>query len=158
MRIYEESKLEYLEELYKVLNSKEEAGANGGWVEHKLSNNNSKVIVAYLNLRDQKHSWRKPRDYNGPRMSGYLCQEEILAILNKVNRNCTHGPSIPPNWNVRVWTQFQARCRGNLVRHKIFTMLRHYYDNEHKVVKIQAYWKGRVQRKKYGQFLQQKVS
>ena len=157
-RIYEESKLEYLEELYKVLNSKEESGANGIWVEHKLSNNNGKVIVAYLNLRDQKHSWRKPRDYNGARMSGYLGQEEIIKILNNVNCNCTHGPPLPPNWDARVWTQFQARCRGNLVRHKIFTMLRHYYDNEQKVVKIQAYWKGRAQRKKYHQLLQQKVS
>jgi Ras GTPase-activating-like protein IQGAP2/3 len=157
-RIYEESKLKYLEELNKVLSGKEESGANGVWVEHKLTNNNGKVIIAYLNLRDQKHSWRKPRDYNGPRMSGYLGQDEILTILNNVNSNCTHNPSLPPNWDARVWTQFQARCRGNLVRHKIFTMLRHYYDNEQKIVKIQAYWKGRSQRQKYHQILLEKVS
>ena len=156
--IYEDRKMEYTGQLYQVLSSKEASGASGVWVEHKLLNSDGKVTTVHLNLKDQKHSWRKPRDYNGPRMSVYLCQEEILCVLKNVGSNVTDGASLPGNFDIQIWTKFQARCRGNLVRQRIFTMLRHYYDNEKKVVKVQAYLKGKVQRKKYLIMLHQKVS
>ena len=150
--ICEERKVEYMEELFKLLNAKEDSGASGVWVEHKLISVDRKVPPVYLNLKDQKHAWRKPRDYTGSRMSSYLCQDEIMTALQHVNQHST-----PVNFDIRRWTEFQARCRGNLVRNKIFTMLRHYYDNEHQIVKIQAFWKGKVQRAKYKKVLKQKV-
>ena len=152
--ISKNKKSEYAKELYKIINSKEESGASGSWVEHKLMNTDGSVTIAYLDLKEQKHAWRKPRDYHGPRLSAYLGQEDLLSILKRVNSIWTRGSSLPSNFDLRIWTQFQARCRGNLVRRNMFTMLRHYYDNEQKIMKIQAYWKGKVQRKKYLQMLQ----
>ena len=157
LNLFEERKVEYMEQLYKLLNAKEDSGASDIWVEHILLSVDKKLPKVYLNLRDQKHAWRKPRDFTGARMSAYLSQDEIMTTLQHVNENWKHGTSVPPNFNVHRWTQFQARCRGNLVRNKIFTMLRHYYDNEQQIVKIQAFWKGKIQQKKYKNLLRQKV-
>ena len=55
-----------------------------------------------------------------------------------------------------VLTQFQARCRGTIVRRKLFTMLQHYYEREDSIIKIQAYWKGKMQRRKFRQLVKDK--
>ena len=154
--LYDDRKLEYTDELYKIANLKEESGANGAWVEHKLSNNGHNVTVLYLNLKDHKHAWKKPREYNGPRMSSYVGQEEIIFTLNRINQRA-YGTILPPNFDMQVWTKFQARCRGNLVRRKLFKMLHHYYENEQKIVIIQAYWRGKLQRNKISKMMQGKV-
>ena len=92
--ISKNKKSEYAKELYKILNSKEESGASGSWVEHKLMNTDGSVTIAYLDLKEQKHAWRKPRDYHGLRLSAYLGQEDLLSILKRVNSIWTRGSSL----------------------------------------------------------------
>ena len=45
--------------------------------------------------------------------------------------------------------QLQSRARGFLVRQRLFGMLQNYYENESKVTKIQAIWRGRQVRRRY---------
>jgi len=50
----------------------------------------------------------------------------------------------------------QARCRGWLVRSKVFAMLDWYYRHEASLVKVQAVWRGRQVRRRLAKLLQER--
>ena len=87
-------------------------------------------------------SWRTPSEYR--LKSQYVNVAEIDAIIAKVNddvddRHKFEGKIV----------KLQARVRGFLVRQRLFTMLQNYYENEEKITKVQAFWRGRQVRKLY---------
>ena len=97
----------------------------------------------YLNLRDHVQAWRTPSDYK--LRSYFLTAEEIAQILHEVNSEMNGRHKFESNV-----VKLQARIRGFLVRQRLFSMLQHYYENERKIAKIQALWKGRKIRQIYG--------
>lgn len=97
----------------------------------------------YLNLRDHVQAWRTPSDYK--LRSFFLTAEEIAQVLHDVNSEMNGRHKFESNV-----VRLQARIRGFLVRQRLFSMLQHYYENERKIAKIQALWKGRKVRQIYG--------
>lgn len=132
--------------MLKLLRLREDCGAYGVWVEHKLSDGNH----VYLNLKEPNHSWRKPRDFCSPNLSCYLGTDDVVSALRSVN---DRDGKISQELVIKL----QAKCRGYLVRKRLFTMLQHYYEKEDRVIKVQAFWRGRQQRRKYQQLLKERA-
>merc|ERR1719342_1426806 len=57
---------------------------------------------------------------------------------------------------VQLMVKLQARCRGWLVRSKVFAMLDWYYRHEASLVKVQAVWRGRQVRRRLAKLLQER--
>ena len=128
----------YQDELSALVKKKERYTCP--WVVHRIRDGDK----VYLNLQEHSYSWRTPGSYTGK--SGYISASDIDDILAKIEGEDDLG---------NLMARFQARARGYLVRQALFTMLEHYYKHEAAVVKVQAIWRGRVVRKKFGDRLKE---
>ena len=127
----------YQKELERLASGKE--SFRNPWVVHTL-NDGDKV---YLNLQDHSIAWRTPSDYR--LKCQYISVPEIDEVIADVNEEVDERHKI----EVSI-VRLQARARGFLVRQRLFGMLQHYYENEANIIKIQALWRGRRVRRRYG--------
>lgn len=95
-----------------------------------------------MNLRDHLHAWRTPGDYR--LKSQFLSTSDIDSVIDNVNTEIDGRHKL-----VSIIVRLQARSRGYLIRQRLFSMLQHYYENESKIIKIQAIWRGKKSRELY---------
>ena len=114
---------EYCAAMRQALEGK--ASLRTDWVKHHLTEGDT----VYLDLKNHRHSWSKPRNYLGDKQSSFLSVQEIEECINQVHNTQHHIKAFEKAHSVRL----QALCRGYLVRQKLFAMLQHYYEREAKV-------------------------
>ena len=136
-------KSDYLRALLQVQEMKSNCQCD--WIQHKLSEGDE----VYLDLKNHRHLWKKPREYSGEKQSVFISTSEIEFCVHEVNLERMNEKVVAKNM-----VRFQALCRGYLVRQQLFNMLEHYYKNESLVVKIQSLWRGRQQRRKFRKLVQ----
>ena len=137
---------EYCAAMRQALEGK--ASLRTDWVKHHLTEGDT----VYLDLKNHRHSWSKPRNYLGDKQSSFLSVQEIEECINQVHNTQHHIKVFEKAHAVRL----QALCRGYLVRQKLFAMLQHYYEREAKVIKAQSYVRGRLARKRCRKMLAEK--
>jgi len=149
---------DYLRALKRVLELKNQndvsmntttPSGDGDWVEHRLSEGD----LVYLDLKNHRHSWVKPRGYSGQGRSSFICSAEVEFCVHEVNNAKMAEKAIG-----KQMPRLQALCRGYLVRKNLFAMLQHYYEREHLVIKVQSYWRARRARKKFREVVQAQMN
>ncbi|KAI4496958.1 hypothetical protein M0802_007906 [Mischocyttarus mexicanus] len=99
----------------------------------------SESIEAYLNIKERTVGWDIPADLSE---THYLTDNDINYILNNIAVEDAHKYLM---FKKCVVIRLQARIRGYLLRKKY--KLNNVYIN--KIIKIQAWWRGILQRKRY---------
>lgn len=125
----------YQEELAALAEIK--SNEKSPWIVHNLSGGDK----VYLNLREHSYAWRTPSDY---RLRSPFLSSSDIDVVSKVNSEADGRLKFEASL-----VKLQARVRGYLVRQRLFSMLQHYYENEDKIAKIQALWRGRKVRARY---------
>ena len=112
------------------------------WVEVDLRDGTS----AWVEIDGGRRSWLRPSAARGK------CRVLSVAEVREGVEKVTGGREEAAK--VQLMVKLQARCRGWLVRSKVFAMLEWYYKHETALVKVQAMWRGRQVRKRLAEQFQ----
>ena len=112
------------------------------WVEVDLRDGTS----AWVEIDGGRRSWLRPSAARGK------CRVLSVAEVREAVEKVTGGREEAAK--VQLMVKLQARCRGWLVRSKVFAMLEWYYKHETALVKVQAMWRGRQVRKRLAEQFQ----
>ncbi|XP_032684173.1 ras GTPase-activating-like protein IQGAP1 isoform X1 [Odontomachus brunneus] len=109
---------------------------------------------AYIDVEKNVYTWDRPTDIME---SYYITREDVKEIIKSIDvaskkRQKWHENRILEE----IITRFQACIRGYLLRKKIHEIRSQFKKNLKKVVMIQAWWRGVMQRKRYLKFLERK--
>ncbi|XP_078048629.1 ras GTPase-activating-like protein IQGAP1 [Augochlora pura] len=103
---------------------------------------------SYLDLQKYNYTWDCPKNMSE---TYYINMEDIKRIVKstttKEHEMCKINKQI---------IRLQAHIRGYLLRKRISDRFSYFYANVHKIVEIQSWWRGLIQRKKYIQMLKDK--
>ncbi|KAK0081320.1 hypothetical protein PV325_012392 [Microctonus aethiopoides] len=107
--------------------------------------------VAFLDLSTCRYTWDCQEKLSE---SHFITKDDIIEIVKSVTID---------DYNLRIskidvnsLIEFQAMARGYLLRKKISERLTHFYNNVDKIIKIQAWWRGVLQRNFYIEMMQAK--
>ncbi|CAL7946505.1 unnamed protein product [Xylocopa violacea] len=103
---------------------------------------------SYLDLQKYSYTWDCPKNMSE---TFYISMEDIKRIIKSITTRENEEHKIN-KWIIRL----QAYIRGYLLRKKISDRFTYLYDNVDKIVRIQAWWRSIVQRKKYTKLLEEK--
>jgi len=131
---------EYLRELISVKTSRR---GSHSWVSVELSDSS----IVWVEVEGGRHSWMEP---NIRGEAGVLSVSDIRQALGGVSGINSHN-------FIKSLVAFQARARGTLTRSKIFSMLDWYYKREGDIIKVQALWRGRRDRRRLSEIVTMKV-
>ncbi|EFN88876.1 Ras GTPase-activating-like protein IQGAP1 [Harpegnathos saltator] len=109
---------------------------------------------AYIDVDNGGYTWDQPTDIME---SCYITREDVKEIIESIGvtskeREEFHESRIFEEIIIR----FQAYIRGYLLRRKIHEIRSQFKKNVRKVITIQAWWRGVMQRKRYLKFLEKK--
>ncbi|XP_054010124.1 ras GTPase-activating-like protein IQGAP1, partial [Hylaeus anthracinus] len=102
---------------------------------------------SYLDLQKYNYTWDCPKNMSE---TYYINMEDIKRVV----RNSTvkeHEHKL----NKQI-IRLQACIRGYLLRKRISDRLTYFYENANKIIQIQSWWRGIVQRKRYLKLLEEK--
>ncbi|XP_076391557.1 ras GTPase-activating-like protein IQGAP1 isoform X1 [Megachile rotundata] len=100
---------------------------------------------SYLDLKKYNYTWDCPKNISE---TYYINMEDIKEIIKSTTAREHEEHKI----SKRI-VRLQACIRGYLLRKKISVRFAYFYDNVDKVIKIQAWWRGILQRKRYAKLL-----
>ncbi|XP_031839391.1 ras GTPase-activating-like protein IQGAP1 [Nomia melanderi] len=103
---------------------------------------------SYLDLQEYNYTWDCPKNMSD---SYYINMEDIKKVI----KNTTTREHEMLKINKQI-IHLQAHIRGYLLRKRISDRFAYLYANMDKIVQIQSWWKGLVQRKKYARLLEEK--
>lgn len=106
---------------------------------------------SFLDLDKLIYTWDRPPNITD---THYVTKDDIEDIIKTVSAEKYDFSFDDIDNNIIV--NFQASARGYLLRKKISDSLTHYHENVDKIVKIQAWWRGVLQRNIYVKILQEK--
>ena len=132
---------EYLSSLQRLAMKKSKGHS---WVEVDLRDGTS----AWVEIDGGRRSWQRPNASLG--RCHVLGVPEVRDCVEKVTGGREEAAM------VQTMVKLQARCRGWLVRSKVFAMLDWYYRHEASLVKVQAVWRGRQVRRRLAKLLQER--
>ena len=119
---------DYLNLLYE---RKSRCGGHHSWVSVQLDGGRT----VWIEIEGGRHSWTQPNIRGQP--PNVLSVEDIRAAIGALSHQF-----------VSAVIKFQAASRGYLVRKQLYDRLAWYYSKEADIVKIQAMWRGRVERRR----------
>ncbi|XP_033341426.2 ras GTPase-activating-like protein IQGAP1 [Megalopta genalis] len=122
----------------------------------KGENNNCSLVrfitpkgnESYLDLQKYNYTWDCPKNISE---THYINMEDIKRIV----RSTTIREHDMYKINEQI-IRLQAHIRGYLIRKRISDRLAYFRGNMHKIVEIQSWWRGLIQRRKYIQMLEDK--
>ncbi|XP_076245101.1 ras GTPase-activating-like protein IQGAP1 [Calliopsis andreniformis] len=103
---------------------------------------------SYLDLQKYNYTWDCPRNIAE---TYYISMEDIKRIVKKTTVKDHEEHKI----NKQI-IRLQAHIRGYLLRKKISDRFTYFYNNIDKIIEIQAWWRGVVQRKRYIELLEKR--
>ena len=107
---------------------------------------------SYMNLDQYSYAWDCPCDISD---SLYVTKEDIENVIKHIElRETDQDNGIIDE---KAIVKFQAHIRGYLCRKRIAERFTHFYNNIDKIVKVQAWWRGAVQRRNYARMLEARL-
>ena len=131
---------EYLKELQAA---KKNRRGSHSWVEVELCDASS----VWVEVEGGRHSWMEPNIRGN---AGVLSVSDIRLSVGGVS-------GVNSQIFLKSLIFFQARARGAMARSKLFSMLDWYYKREKDIIKVQAIWRGRRDRKRLAEIVTMKV-
>ena len=99
----------------------------------------------WIEIEGGRHSWTQPPSIRGQPPSA-LSVEDIRAAIGAYS-----------NKFVASLTRFQAAARGCMVRKQLYDRLAWYYSKEVDIVKVQAMWRGKQERRRIMRQLEEDI-
>ncbi|CAK9799762.1 Ras GTPase-activating-like protein IQGAP1 [Anthophora plagiata] len=142
-KIPDKHKADCFRSLHNLKNTKRE-NYNCAFVRYTTPKGNE----SYLDLQKYSYTWDCPKNISE---TFYINMEDIKGVIksNSIREHEEHKI-------VKQIIRLQAIIRGYLLRKRISDRFTYFYDNMDKVVQIQAWWKGIVQRKRYVKLLEER--
>ena len=128
---------DYLNLLYE---KKSRCIGHHSWVSVQLDGGRT----IWIEIEGGRHSWTQPNIRGQP--PNALSVEDIRAAIGSYS-----------NQFVSSLTRFQAAARGCLVRKQLYDRLAWYYSKEADIVKVQAMWRGKQERRRIMRQLEEDI-
>ena len=112
------------------------------WVSVQLDSGRN----VWVEVEGGRHAWIQPHNIRSSQQACVLSIEDIRAAIGVHNRQF-----------LASLTLFQARARGYLVRKALYNRLSWYYSRVNDIVKIQALWRGKRDRRRLVKRLEEDI-
>lgn len=109
--------------------------------------------IVYIDVESFTYSWNTPKDFVPyPR---YLSRKDVLHLIEKTNRH--HINKYKQMIMEKSIIKLQAYCRGYLLRTTMIKRLQFFKRNVEYIIKIQAWWRQVMIRRKYETVIKMKI-
>ncbi|XP_015599510.1 ras GTPase-activating-like protein IQGAP1 [Cephus cinctus] len=106
---------------------------------------------SFIDLEKLNYTWDHPKKLTE---SYFISKEDIDHVIKRITTEEVNARSQKIDESKII--KLQALVRGYLLRKKISDKFSYYHENVDKIIQIQAWWRGRIQRNHYKKFLDER--